>query len=207
MDETQELFTAAARGFTAVVAGLGPDDLRRPGLGTWDVRALVGHTSRALLTVESYLAAGAGPVDVDDPVAYFFAVLPDSVPADQRAALDATIADRGRTAGEDLGPDPAGQVADLAERVIRLVAATPLDAPVATPAGTMSLAAYLPTRTFELAVHTLDLCRAVDAPPPPELDRPVAATLELVGRIAARRQHRADLLLQFLGRGSAIGAL
>ena len=32
------------------------DRWERPGLGEWDIRALVGHTSRSLLTVEIYLA-------------------------------------------------------------------------------------------------------------------------------------------------------
>ena len=37
---------------------------REPGLGEWDVRSLVGHTSRALLTVETYLASPAEVVKV-----------------------------------------------------------------------------------------------------------------------------------------------
>lgn len=207
MNRNADIFTSAARGFVAVVAGLVTVDYDRPALGEWDVRALVGHTSRALATVETYLASGTGPVKVDDPVEYFLAVLADPADTEQRAAQDAGVAERGREAGAKLGPQPARQVADVADRVTALVAATPLEAPVASPAGTMTLGAYLPTRTLELAVHTLDLCRAVGADPPPELNAPVAATLELVGRIAGRRQHRADLLLLLLGRGSALSAL
>lgn len=191
----------------AVVTDLVPADYDRPALGEWDVRSLVGHTSRALVTVETYLASGNGPVQVDDPVEYFVAVLADPADIEQRTSQDAGVAERGREAGVNLGSDPARRVADVAGRVIALVAATPPEAPVATPAGTMTLSAYLPTRTLELVVHTLDLCRAMGAVPPPELDVPIVATLELVGRIAARRQHRADLLLLLLGRGSALNAL
>lgn len=207
MNRNADTFTSSARGFVAVVAGLVTTDYDRPALGEWDVRALVGHTSRALATVETYLASGTGPVQIDDPVEYFLAVLADPADTEQRAVQDAGVAERGREAGAKLGPHPARQVADVADRVIALVEATPLEAPVASPAGTITLGAYLPTRTLELAAHTLDLCRAVGADPPPELDAPIAATLELVGRIAARRQHRAELLLLLLGRGSALSAL
>ncbi len=207
MKTNADTFARAARSFVEVVAGLAPADYGRPGLGEWDVRALVGHAGRALTTVETYLAAGAGPVGIDDPVEYFVAVLADPADTTQRAVQDTRIAERGRQAGAELGPDPAGRVATLADRVVALVAATPPEAPVASPAGTMTLDAYLPTRTLELAVHTLDLCRAIGSVPPAELDAPVAATLELVGRIAARRRQRAELLLLLLGRGSALSAL
>jgi hypothetical protein len=44
--------TDAARWFVRTAA-LVADRWDRPGLGEWDVRALVGRTSRALLTVET----------------------------------------------------------------------------------------------------------------------------------------------------------
>ncbi|MDQ1356307.1 MAG: hypothetical protein QOG44_680, partial [Acidimicrobiaceae bacterium] len=45
--------------------------------------------------------------------------------------------------------------------------------------------AYLPTRTFELTVHTLDLVCALGVEAPPVLDAPVAACLELAVAAAA----------------------
>ena len=41
------------------------------GLGEWTVRDLVGHTSRALLTVETYLDQETAAVEVTSPVEYF----------------------------------------------------------------------------------------------------------------------------------------
>lgn len=46
------------------------------------------------------------------------------------------------------------------DRVLSLVDGWSDDAPVAMAAGAMALVDYLPTRTFELAVHSLDLARA-----------------------------------------------
>jgi hypothetical protein len=53
-EETRRAFTDAARWFVQMVPLVG-ERWNRPALGEWDVRALVGHTSRALLTVEMYL--------------------------------------------------------------------------------------------------------------------------------------------------------
>src|SRR5262249_56554075 len=83
-----------------------------PGLGEWDVRALVGHTSRALVTVETYLARPAAAADV--------ASAPDYFRATSAAAADPAVAARGRDAGTALGGDPAAAVAQLAARVVAL---------------------------------------------------------------------------------------
>ena len=83
------------------------------------------------------------------------------------------IAERGKEAGRSLGDDLVGAVAVLAARVLERVDGEPDDAPVATPAGTMRLIDYLPSRVFELTVHRLDICRAVgfdEATDGPELE-------------------------------------
>lgn len=82
-----------------------------PGLGEWDVRALVGHTSRSLLTVEAYLAQPAAAVEVESAAGYFRAT--------SGAAVGYGVAERGRDAGMALGADPANALADLAERVLK----------------------------------------------------------------------------------------
>jgi len=60
-DDSRMAFADAAGWFVRTAAIVG-DRWDRPGLGEWDVRSLVGHTSRALLTVETYLARPARPL-------------------------------------------------------------------------------------------------------------------------------------------------
>lgn len=158
--ESRRAFAEAARWFVAVTDRVqGRWD--RPGLGEWDVRALVGHTSRALLTVEAYLDRPAREVQI--------ASAADYLRATRQIAAGAEVAARGRAAGQALGADPAPAVAVLARRVVALLEDQDPATLVTTVAGGMRLADYLPTRTFELAVHTADLATAlgeeVEVPP------------------------------------------
>ena len=170
-DDARRAFADAAQWFVRTTALVG-DRWDRPGLGEWDVRALVGHTSRALLTVEAYLARPAAAVEVASAADYFRAT--------RAAAADAAVAARGRDAGSALGTDPAAAVAEIAARVLPLVDAQDGTALVTTIAGGMRLADYLPTRTFELAVHTADLATALGLP----LDYPATAAGQALGVIA-----------------------
>jgi uncharacterized protein (TIGR03083 family) len=179
--------------FVATVARVPADGWDRPGLGEWSVRALVGHTSRALLTIETYLTASAARVDVPGPVEYFLVGL---ATADHGA-----IAERGRQAGAALGDDPAEAVRALAERVVARVQRAADTDLVGTPVGGMTLIAYLPTRVFELAIHTLDLATALGvAGSLPEAA--AAVTLDLVTALARRRGRDTELLLAATGRGA-----
>ena len=108
-----------------------------------------------MLTVETYLRDGPGQIEAASPVDYFVRT------RDALADPDA-VAARGRAAGQALGDDPAAAVAEIAERVLALVAAAGDEAYVETPVADMWLADYLPTRTFELAVHGCDLAVACD---------------------------------------------
>jgi hypothetical protein len=112
--------------------------------------------------------------------------------------------ERGRRAGEELGDHPAGAVAELAGRVVALGDACSDDDPVATPAGKMTFAGYLPTRTFELAVHSLDLARALGVPPPGVLGPATAAAGKLAGALAAQHPNAAKLLPLLTGRRSGV---
>jgi hypothetical protein len=170
-DDSRAAFADAAGWFVRTAARVG-DRWDRPGLGEWDVRALVGHTSRALATVETYLARPAAAVDVASAADYFRAT--------HAAAADPAVAARGRDAGAALGSDPAAAVAQLATRVLALAAAQDGTALVTTIAGGMRLADYLPTRTFELAVHTADLAIVLGMPP----DVPATAAAQALGIVA-----------------------
>jgi uncharacterized protein (TIGR03083 family) len=189
-DDSRRAFADAAQWFVRTAALVG-DRWDRPGLGEWDVRALVGHTSRSLLTVEMYLARPAGTVEVASAGDYFRAT--------RAAAADPAVAARGRDAGSALGSDPAAAVAEIAGRVLPLVDTRDGMELVTTIAGGMRLADYLPTRTFELAVHTADLATALGVP----LDVPATAAtqaLRVVTDVAVAGGRAGSLLLLATGR-------
>src|SRR4051795_9747404 len=194
-DDSRRAFRDAAEGFVRTAALVG-DRWERPGLGEWDVRALVGHTSRSLLTVESYLARPAPDVAVPTPVAYYLAT--------SAVAAGPAVAERGRDAGAALGADPAAAVAGIAARVLPLVGERDGTELVTTLAGGMRLADYLPTRTFELAVHTCDLAVALGEPM--NVPQPAAAeALALVSELAVGDGTACPLLLAATGRGMPDG--
>lgn len=163
----------------------------QPGLGEWDVRSLVGHTSRSLLTVETYISQPAEVVDVESAAGYFRAT--------RAVAAGPAVAARGREAGEALGTDPAAAVAEIAARVLPVVESCEGAEVITTIAGGMRLADYLPTRTFELVVHTADLAAALDLPsdPPPI---PAGQALELVAQLAVVEGLAGPLLRAATGR-------
>ena len=96
-------------------------------------------------------------------------------------AAGAAVAQRGRDAGTALGADPVAAVAEIAARVVPLVEACDGTELLTTIAGGMRLADYLPTRTFELAVHTADLASALGLP----LDVPPTAAAQALAVVAA----------------------
>ena len=182
---------ADAAGWFVRTAALVADRWDRPGLGEWDVRALVGHTSRALLTVETYLARPAAAADVACAADYFRAT--------RAAAAGAAVAARGRDAGTALGSDPATAVAQIAARVLALIDIRDGTELVTTIAGGMRLGDYLPTRTFELAVHTADLATALGVSP--EVPATAAAqALAIVADLAVTDGLAGPLLLAATGR-------
>lgn len=189
-DDSRRAFTDAAAWFVRTAAIVG-DRWNRPGLGEWDVRALVGHTSRSLLTVETYLAHPADAVDVASAADYFRAT--------RAMAADSAVAARGRDAGAALGTDPAAAVAEIAARVLALVDTQDGAAVVTTIAGGIRLADYLPTRTFELAVHTADLATALGVPPHVPATAATQA-LYVVADLAVAGNLAGQLLLASTGR-------
>ncbi|WP_116451361.1 maleylpyruvate isomerase N-terminal domain-containing protein [Blastococcus litoris] len=189
-DASREAFADAARWFVGTTALVG-ERWAEPGLGEWDIQALVGHTSRSLLTVEAYLAQPAESAEIDSAAGYFRAT--------STMSAGPAVAERGRQAGAALGDDPPAAVAAIAARVVPLVGARTGDELLTTVAGGMRLADYLPTRTFELVVHTADLCAALDLPAdvPPSA---AAQALALVAELAVSGGRAGPLLLAATGR-------
>ncbi|WP_152191140.1 maleylpyruvate isomerase N-terminal domain-containing protein [Georgenia satyanarayanai] len=196
MNET-DLFLRCARAYVELVRAVGPADWTRPGLGEWDVRALVGHTTRALTTVVEYLA-GAAPDSADVITApEYFARF---VASDDKAAADEAVAVRGHLAGTELGVDPALAVSSLVSEAERALAGARPQQLVATRFGTLRLEEYLRTRTFELVVHGLDLVRAVGAPADLVPRDGVAAALGLAAQTAAASGRGPAVLAALTGR-------
>ncbi|GEA87754.1 maleylpyruvate isomerase N-terminal domain-containing protein [Cellulomonas cellasea] len=190
-EESRQAFTDAADWFVRTVGRVG-ERWGEPGLGEWDVRALVGHTSRSFLTVEAYLERPAEVVEIASAVAYYRAT--------RAIAAGPGVAERGREAGTALGDDPASAVAEIAARVCALVRGRDGTEMLTSVAGGMRLADYLPTRTFELTVHTTDLAVALGEP----ADVPASAArqaLGLVTALAVEDGAAAPLLLAATGRG------
>ena len=186
------LFDTAGAWASEVVGAVPDRAWDERGLGEWSMRSLVGHTSRALLTVEQYLSAVADEEELRSAEEYYERVgsLPGADPA--------VVLQRGVDAGIALGASPAQRFAAIAERVAGRLHGVD-DRLLATLAGGIRLSSYLPTRVFELVVHGLDIARAagLDAEPPRDC---LARALELSTNLALRSGDGVRLLLALTGR-------
>lgn len=187
-------FAAAADAYVDLVGRIDPTALDRPGLGEWDLRALVGHTSRSLVTILEYTARPADEI-VAATAADYYRIIAELL-------LDsAAVAERGRQAGAALGDDPAATVSDLAERAKAALAGRDPVYVLTTIIGGMPLAEYLRTRIFELVVHCLDIARATGLPY--EAPRDALADAVTLAAEAAVALGRGDvLLLALTGRAA-----
>ena len=187
-------FRSAATAFADLVRAIPESAWDGPGLGDWDLRALVGHASRSLITVSTYLRTPADREDVTSPADYYAWVREHLSTADTGA-----IVERGRQAGRDLGEQPATMVDSLLERALADVAA--VEDPLITVIGGLGLrlSTYLPTRVFELAVHGLDVARAVGLDFTLPEDVLTEATV-LAARISVRLGSATPVLLALTGR-------
>lgn len=167
-------FRTAAVTFVDLVARLPAGRWDGPGLGDWTLRELVGHTANsalrqvpAVLTTpaEAIAVRSAGPAgqpDITSPEGYF--ALARTVPADRPAAPCAASAPDLRESARLLGDDPATALGELAARATQALASAGDDDVVLTPAGTIRVRDWVPTRTFELVVHGLDAAGAGGVP-------------------------------------------
>ena len=188
-------FATAARMYADQVRQIRPDQWDGPGLGDWSLRSLVGHASRSLTTVESYLGQPAERVEVESAPAYYLAI---------RSALTAdpaAVTERGVQAGLALGGDPAASVADLVERVLPRVERDD-DPVITTIAGGMRLSDYLPTRTFELVVHGYDIARAAGLPDPAFKEAALIEVASVAAETAVLLGRGPELILALTGRSA-----
>jgi uncharacterized protein (TIGR03083 family) len=166
-----------------------------PGLGEWDLRALVGHTSRSLVTVATYLQSTAETEDISTAEGYYVLIA-------SAASVDpAAVVERGRAAGAALGDDPASAFrARIDDAAAALDTRSDHDL-VPTIAGGMRVGAYLMTRVVELVVHGGDISTATGLPvsfPPAVL----AETAALVARVAVGLGHGPVVLAALTGRAA-----
>jgi len=198
MDNTAR-FILSAESFLDLLRQIGAEQWELPALGNWNVRSLAGHTARAIVTVENYLAnETAGQATIATAEDYYVAIAAGTTNTADAAAIDA----RGVDAGKRLGSDPVAWVTAALSRVQDLLAAQPPDRIVSVIGGlTIPLSEYLRTRSFELVVHSIDLSRATGIPTglPEEALEAAAA---LAGGIAVSRGQGEDLLLALTGRTS-----
>lgn len=188
------VFASAARSFAVLVRQIGDNAWDGPGLGEWTVRDLVGHTSRSLVTVSTYLKTTAQREDVVSAADYYAKI------RDISAGLGGdAIVERGRQAGRDLGADPAAAIDALVPRVLAEIDA--VDDPLIEVIGGLGirLSSYLPTRTFEIAVHGMDIARAIGIDPAPPQDV-LADAGALAARIGVALDHGPAMLLALTGR-------
>lgn len=185
-------FRVAADHVVALAATVPPGKWDDPALGGWTVRSLVGHIGRALSTVVDYLARPAAVQSVPSTADYYL------LAAEQVDAEAVRV--RGEQAGAELGDHPAAALAEMRDRALQALAQTD-DPLVTTVVGGMLLSHYLPTRTFELVVHGLDLARAIGHPafvPAGALREALSVATEL----AVLRGHGETVLLAMTGRSA-----
>jgi uncharacterized protein (TIGR03083 family) len=196
IDSARATFTVAATAFLELVERVPAGSWDGPGLGEWSLRSLVGHAGRSLVTVSTYLGTRADAVAAGSPAEYLDLTARLAV----GAARDA-ITQRGVAAGEALGDDPSAALQEwYAAALAALDGLGPEDDPVVeTAAGGMRVSDYLPTRTFELTVHSLDVARAtgVEHTPP---EAALGQSLAIAAASALRRGLGPAVLLALTGR-------
>ena len=188
-----ETYLEAGEYFASVVDQVDIDGWDEPALGEWCVRDLTGHTYRAFTTVLSYSAKPGDRVDLVSPVDYFIKAL-------ETLSDPKQVAERGRAAGLEIIDDPRMMVRGFAMYVKNKLEELSDDFILACPIGGIRLIDYLPPRTFEIVIHTMDLAKAVgvDAKPP---EAGMEATLQIMGQLAIHRGQASELILASTGRG------
>lgn len=189
-------YRAAVVSFADLVSRVPADRWEEPALGDWTLRELIGHTvSSALRQVPEVLARPADVVTAGSPQEYW---------ANTRSATQPGGDDDARETGAWLGDDATTRVSELAGLATAALAAVRDDDVVTTPAGGMRVADWLPTRTFELVVHGLDIAADAGVPFEPAADA-LAETVAQAALIAAAVGDGLEVLRALTGRAALPG--
>ncbi|MGC4979916.1 sterol carrier family protein [Streptomyces sp. DT193] len=158
------------------VRALSEEQLARPArLGDWSVRELAAHITMSLDVVSRHL-------DLAAPAAKELGLLEWPFGTASRSEK---IAD-GTRALAAAHPDLGVLYAGVGARITEHLAKAPDDRLLGVPAGAMTLADYLVTRTVELVVHTDDLNRAAGTDIPLDRQALAACTRLLADTLAVK---------------------
>ncbi len=192
-------YKSAVAVFTDLVYRVPAGHWYGPGLGHWTLRKLVGHTvGSGLREVSTKLTSPGSTVTVASAADYWGYAR--TAPPEMVAAAVAASDEDARVTGEGLGAEPAAAVAGFAREAAQALAAAG-DADVVTTAiGGMRVRDWIPTRTFELVVHGLDVAAAVEVPV--EFAAEVVAEVTAqAARVAAGGEDGTLVLRALTGRG------
>jgi uncharacterized protein (TIGR03083 family) len=186
-------FETAAHSFLDLVAEVKVSQWSEPALGVWDVRSLVGHTSRAITVVETYLSADpALEVTAPDAEAYYATVFTEYTDND-------AIAARGVEAGKNLNEDSGAEFEAALNRALVLIEQNGPDRIVAIGPIGIPLGEYLRTRVFELVIHSMDIAKATNQAHGIPADV-IANVADLSARVAVRKGDGEAILFALTGR-------
>lgn len=197
----RQTYLLAADSFAALIDRLPSGAWEAPALGVWNLRDLVGHTAVAGLTQVITILDRRADVESISSAEGYYAFAKSIDPTVYQAAVKAST-QRARSDGETLGEYPAHTVHALLDQVITKLETIDDDTMVEIHEliGGMRLAAWLPTRTFELTVHSLDIAAATGIP----ADLPtvvVSDAAALAARIAVATGDGPAVLRALTGRG------
>jgi hypothetical protein len=194
----RDTYLSAAQAFVAVIERVPNHAWDRPSLGVWTLKELTGHASTAALSsVIDAIARPATEEVIASPHAYY-ALARTVDPAIYNAAVKASE-DNAQEEAAALGDPLANGVRRLVDQVTSTLHKVHGDPLVETAAGGMRLDAWLPTRTFELAVHSIDI--ATSAELPAQLPNPVISeAAQLAARTAVANGDGIAVLTALTGR-------
>lgn len=199
-DAYRLIYLDAAQAFLELVRQVPGPAWERPGLGIWTVRELVGHASTAISGVLKALDGPAADNELLTSPEAYFAHRRTLDPALYAAAAAAATASAS-PAADALGADPAAALQQLVQRLTDRLSEVRGDPLIRSAAGGMRLSAWLPTRTLELVVHSLDLAATIGLSA--RLPMTVAAeTAAILGRLAVATGDGPTVLRALTGRGN-----